>query len=120
MITSWTVDADEAVKSASKHSEGAGDAGLFGLALSFIGDNKVIVVLIEESRADWGRCMQDKHAEPVDEEHAIKAHDKAYNKDNNEPLDATSLGSAAALQVLKKFTSGGGKRQAGQVTRRQS
>lgn len=36
------------------------------------------------------------------------AHDKAYNQGKGGSLDASSLGSAAALQALKNFTSGGG------------
>jgi hypothetical protein len=44
----------------------------------------------------------------VNEEHVLNAHDQVYNKGNASGMDASSLGGAAAMQVLKQFTSGGG------------
>ncbi|KAF9040459.1 beta-flanking protein [Hymenopellis radicata] len=79
-------DRDEVVKTAEKH--GSGDASLFETALSFLSDNK------------------SKHEEAVDEEDATKAHKKAYEDGSASHLSASSMGSAAALQALKKFTSG--------------
>jgi hypothetical protein len=39
----------------------------------------------------------------VDEDDVIKAHSKAYEKD--EPMDSSSIGAAAAMQAFKMFTS---------------
>ncbi|KIJ94114.1 hypothetical protein K443DRAFT_684015 [Laccaria amethystina LaAM-08-1] len=81
------IDHDEAVSAAQHH--GSGDSSLFSNALGFLSDNK-----------------QD-HEDPVDEEGVQEAHRQAYHGDAK-GLDAGSMGSAAALQVLKQFTSGGG------------
>ncbi|KAF8604104.1 hypothetical protein BDV93DRAFT_492812 [Ceratobasidium sp. AG-I] len=51
---------------------------------------------------------QSQHTEPVDEQRVQNAHKEAYENGNASSLDAGSLGSAAAMQVLKNFTSGGG------------
>ncbi|KAF8078873.1 hypothetical protein FPV67DRAFT_1466728 [Lyophyllum atratum] len=66
-----------------------GERSLFETALSFLGDNK------------------NEHEQPLDEEHVTKAHEKAYAEGNASALSASSMGSAAALQILKQFTSGG-------------
>jgi hypothetical protein len=87
------IDHDEAVRTAEKHGSGGSD--LFKTALGFMNDNK-----------------QEKH-EPVDEQSVTDAHHEAYEKGNAGNLDAGALGSAAALQALKKFTSGGGSSSGG-------
>jgi len=84
------VDADEAVRSASQHAGNSGGNELFGQAMSFLHSNP------------------DEHTRPVNEEHVQNAHDQVYNQGNAKNMDASSLGGAAAMQVLKKFTSGGG------------
>ncbi|KAI0654245.1 beta-flanking protein [Cubamyces menziesii] len=80
-------DDDEVVRTASR--EGSGDHSLFSSALSFIKQNK------------------DEHEQPIDEEGVQHAHRKAYEEGSASSLSAGSLGSAAAMQVLKQFTSGG-------------
>ncbi|PIL31769.1 hypothetical protein GSI_06473 [Ganoderma sinense ZZ0214-1] len=82
-----SVDEDEVVNNASR--EGSGDHSLFSSALGFLKENK------------------DEHERPIDEESVQHAHRKAYQEDSAGSLPASSLGSAAALQVLKQFTSGG-------------
>ncbi|KAJ2929391.1 hypothetical protein H1R20_g7710, partial [Candolleomyces eurysporus] len=79
-------DKDEVVKTAEQH--GSGESSLFATALSFLSDNK------------------EKEQEPLDEDKVTKAHDKVYNEGKTSGLSASALGSAAALQVLKQFTSG--------------
>ncbi|EDR15176.1 uncharacterized protein LACBIDRAFT_301101 [Laccaria bicolor S238N-H82] len=81
------IDHDEAVRNAESH--GSGDSSLFSTALSHLSDNKKA------------------HEEPVDEDDVQEAHRQAYQGDAK-GLSADSLGSAAALQVLKQFTSGSG------------
>ncbi|KAJ3006363.1 hypothetical protein NUW54_g3965 [Trametes sanguinea] len=80
-------DDDEVVNTASR--EGSGDTSLFSSALSFIKQNK------------------SAHEEPIDEEGVQHAHRKAYEEGSAGSLSAGSLGSAAAMQVLKQFTSSG-------------
>ncbi|KAG6876474.1 hypothetical protein C0993_002800 [Termitomyces sp. T159_Od127] len=50
---------------------------------------------------------QEDHEKPIDEDEVTDAHRKAYDEGNASGLSANSLGSAAAMQVLKQFTSGG-------------
>ncbi|KAI0082088.1 hypothetical protein K474DRAFT_1681462 [Panus rudis PR-1116 ss-1] len=80
------LDEDEVVNIASK--EGSGDKSLFSSALGFIKQNV------------------GDHDKPVDEERVVQSHRKVYEEDSASGLPASSLGSAAALQVLKQFTSG--------------
>uniref|UniRef100_A0A8H7YA85 DUF7721 domain-containing protein n=1 Tax=Psilocybe cubensis TaxID=181762 RepID=A0A8H7YA85_PSICU len=82
------IDEDEAIRTAQEHGSGGSD--LFSSALSFISSNK------------------HKHQEPVDEEAVTSAHSKAYGNGDSSGLSAHDLGGAAALQVLKQFTSGSG------------
>lgn len=44
--------------------------------------------------------MQDKHSEPLDEDHVQRSHDAAYG-DNADPssMSASAMGSAAALKA---------------------
>ncbi|KAI0068142.1 hypothetical protein BV25DRAFT_1867189 [Artomyces pyxidatus] len=79
---------DEVVQTAQNH--GSGDSGMFQSALGFLHQNK------------------SQHGEPVDEAAVQDSHQKAYHQGAAGDLDASSMGSAAALQVLQKFTSGGG------------
>lgn len=41
---------------------------------------------------------QDKHTEPIDEEHVTRAHQEAYNG-SGAGMSASSLGGAAAMEV---------------------
>ncbi|KAI6012483.1 hypothetical protein F5J12DRAFT_766222 [Pisolithus orientalis] len=82
-------DDDEVVRHASSHS-GSDDSGMFSSALNHV------------------RGRRDEHEEPVDEERVQEAHDRAYNQGSASNMSASSMGSAAALQALKSFTSGGG------------
>ncbi|KAK1236138.1 Chitinase 2 [Marasmius sp. AFHP31] len=79
-------DDDEVVRSASQH--GSGDSSLFKTAMGFLSDNK------------------SSHQQPVDEEHATRAHQQAYQEGNTNNMDARSMGAAAALQALKQFSGG--------------
>ncbi|KAI0652023.1 hypothetical protein C8Q79DRAFT_922607 [Trametes meyenii] len=81
------VNDDEVVNTASQ--QGHDDHSLFSSALNFIKQNKV------------------EHEQPIDEEGVQHAHRKAYEEGSANSLPAGSLGSAAALQVLKQFTSSG-------------
>ncbi|KAI0801094.1 hypothetical protein C8Q74DRAFT_1444828 [Fomes fomentarius] len=83
-------DEDEVVNTASR--EGRGDSSLFSSALGFLKGNK------------------EEHERPIDEEDVQRAHRKAYDEGSPSSLNASSLGSAAALQVLKQFTSGGAEK----------
>jgi hypothetical protein len=78
---------DEVVKKAS--SEGSGDSSMFSSALAHINSSP------------------DKHEEPIDEEEVTEAHRKVYSERSTSGMSASSMGSAAALEVMKKFTGGG-------------
>ncbi|EMD41906.1 beta-flanking protein [Gelatoporia subvermispora B] len=79
---------DEVVNTASQH--GSGDSSLFSGALSYVSQN------------------QHEHEQPVDEQHVQDAHRVAYQEGAAGNLSAPSMGSAAAMQIMKQFTSGGG------------
>ncbi|KAJ3506081.1 hypothetical protein NLJ89_g7075 [Agrocybe chaxingu] len=87
------IDHDEAVRTAQE--KGSGGSDLFSAALGFLSSNK------------------QQQNEPVDEDSVTRAHDKAYNSGDTSNMSAHSLGSAAALQVLKQFTSGSGSPSGG-------
>ncbi|TFK56664.1 hypothetical protein OE88DRAFT_1650064 [Heliocybe sulcata] len=87
------IDHDEAVRTAS--SQGSGDSSLFSSAMGFLSSNK------------------SQHSQPVDEQGVQDAHRKVYQEGDGSGLDASLLGSAAALQALKSFTSGGGSSSGG-------
>jgi len=78
---------EEVVKKAS--SEGSGDASMFSSALAYVSSSK--------------------HEEPIDEKEATEAHRQIYDERSTSGMSASSMGSAAALEVMKKFTGGGGK-----------
>ncbi|KAI0308164.1 hypothetical protein B0F90DRAFT_1680642 [Multifurca ochricompacta] len=82
------INHDEVVQAAQTH--GSGDSSLFSSALSFIDQHK------------------GQHHDPIDEGAVQESHRKAYDEGSGRDLPASSLGSAAALQVLKGFTSGKG------------
>ncbi|KAI0830485.1 hypothetical protein BC628DRAFT_1416030 [Trametes gibbosa] len=82
-------DDDEVVNTATR--EGSGDNSLFSSALGFIKQNKA----------------SGEHEQPINEEDVQHAHRKAYDEGSGGSLNAGSMGSAAALQVLKQFTSNG-------------
>ncbi|KAJ8488513.1 hypothetical protein ONZ51_g3520 [Trametes cubensis] len=101
-------DDDEVVRTASR--EGSGDHSLFSSALSFIKQNKVHMDSIHFYLTEVliaTAVPQDEHEQPIDEEGVQHAHRKAYEEGSASSLSAGSLGSAAAMQVLKQFTSGG-------------
>ncbi|BGP54712.1 hypothetical protein JCM8202v2_002299 [Rhodotorula sphaerocarpa] len=51
--------------------------------------------------------------EPIDEQGTQQAHEQAYGQGNAGQLGAKSMGAAAAMQALKKFTQGGGSTSGG-------
>jgi len=79
---------DEVVNTATQH--GSGDSGLFSNALGYVNQNK------------------HEHEQPVNEQHVQDAHRVAYQEGAAGDLSASSMGSAAAMQIMKQFTSGGG------------
>ncbi|KAI0749164.1 hypothetical protein BC629DRAFT_1297777 [Irpex lacteus] len=81
------VNEDEVVNKAAQ--EGSGDRSLFSSALGFLGNH------------------QEEHERPLNEEHVTSAHQQAYGGSGPSGMSASSMGSAAAMQVLKKFTGGG-------------
>jgi len=81
-------DDDEVVNNANE--AGSGDRSLFSSALDFAKGNK------------------HEHNKPIDEEHVTNAHRQAYEDGDTSGMSAGSMGSAAAMQILKQFTSGGG------------
>jgi len=78
---------DEVVNAANRH--GSGDSSLFANALNFVNGNP------------------NDHHGPIDERQAQDAHDQAYNQGGAGNLGASGMGTAAAMQVFKSFTSGG-------------
>ena len=86
-------DREEAIRSAEQHGSGGSD--LFAQALSFLTDNK------------------EKHNEPVDEEKVQRSYERAYGSGGPSNMSASSLGSAAAMQILKQFTGGGSGHSSG-------
>ncbi|KAF8338248.1 uncharacterized protein EI90DRAFT_3144414 [Cantharellus anzutake] len=78
------IDDDHVVNTAAAH--GSGESDLFSKGLAFV-------------KTQLGGNNHD-----IDEERLIKHHDEVYNKGNTS-LDASSLGSAAALQAFKQFVS---------------
>jgi len=80
---------DDVVNSAQSHHPGA-DSSLFSNAVGYLNQN------------------QDQHHQPVDEDDVQNAHKQAYQEGGAGNLSASGMGSAAALQALQKFTSGGG------------
>ncbi|POV96135.1 hypothetical protein PSTT_15824 [Puccinia striiformis] len=85
-------DGDEqAAAHASGNSGDSGDSSMFKSAISFI-----------KTQSQKGGDDDD-----IDEEKVAEAHDRAYNQKQGSSLDAKSMGTAAALQAFKQFSSGG-------------
>jgi len=86
------IDHDEVVRTAKAHHDEPQPEhdSLYSSAHSYVTQN------------------QSQHQVPVDEEAVQDAHREAYEKGSGQNLSASSLGSAAALQALKKFTGGSG------------
>nr|BDS00038.1 beta-flanking protein [Mycoleptodonoides aitchisonii] len=100
-------DEEEVVNTASR--EGSGDSSLFSSALGFLNHNKVRAAAVPcVHRINPNYDAQEEHERPINEEHVQDAHRQAYQEGSASSLSAGSMGSAAALQVLKQFTSGGG------------
>jgi len=83
------------VDTAKEHGTGD-DNDLFSQGLSFV-----------KSKLGGGGSHE------IDEDHVQNAHAEAYQKGNSGSLPASALGSAAALQALKSFTSGGSSSSSG-------
>ncbi|KAG8910754.1 hypothetical protein FRC01_006149 [Tulasnella sp. 417] len=81
-----SVDKQQAIQAASQHS-GEQDSSIFASALSHLASPGATPSLDHQAVED--------------------AHDRAYRQGNAASLDASSMGSAAAMQAFKLFTSGG-------------
>ncbi|KAH9469826.1 hypothetical protein MJO28_004299 [Puccinia striiformis f. sp. tritici] len=84
-------DLEQAAAHASGNSGDSGDSSMFKSAISFI-----------KTQSQKGGDDDD-----IDEEKVAEAHDRAYNQKQGSSLDAKSMGTAAALQAFKQFSSGG-------------
>ncbi|KAL8277945.1 hypothetical protein RQP46_009577 [Phenoliferia psychrophenolica] len=80
------VDQDTAVQHAAAESGGSSD--MFAQAMK----------MVQQHASSGGE---------VDEQHVQDSHDQAYSQGNASSLGAGAMGSAAAMQALKSFTSGG-------------
>jgi len=89
------LDKDDIVNRAQQHSGDSGSSDFFSSAINHVFNRKT-----------------EQH-ESVDEEHVTKVHEEAYSKNNAGNLDSSSLGAAAAMQALKKFTQGSSDKQSG-------
>ncbi|KAK8132841.1 hypothetical protein PG999_001014 [Apiospora kogelbergensis] len=82
-------DFSGAAEHASRHAGDSGDSSLFSTLLGALTQKK-------QSLAD----------QDVDEDDAVKQHQKLYKDDDGDEVNDRSLGSAAAMQALKLFTGG--------------
>ncbi|KAI1108118.1 hypothetical protein F5Y14DRAFT_109537 [Nemania sp. NC0429] len=82
-------DWSEAAQHASHHAGDSGNADLFSNLLGALGQKK-------NRLAD----------EDIDEDEAVRTHKKYFRDDDEDDADDRSMGSAAAMQALKMFTSG--------------
>jgi len=80
------INHDEAVRNAEE--SGSGDSSLFSSALSFVNQNK------------------SAQEEPLNDEEVTRAHDKVYKENDTSGMSSKLLGSAAALEIVKRFTGG--------------
>jgi len=85
------INHDEAVRNAEE--SGSGDSSLFSSALSFVNQNK------------------SAQEEPLNDEEVTRAHDKVYKENDTSGMSSELLGSAAALEIVKRFTGGGSSSQ---------
>ncbi|KAI0506901.1 hypothetical protein F5B22DRAFT_427446 [Xylaria bambusicola] len=81
----WRGAADHA----SQHAGDSGNADLFSNLLGSLGQKK-----------------QRLAEEDIDEDEAVRTHKKYFQDDDDNDADDRSMGSAAAMQALKMFTSG--------------
>lgn len=83
---------------------------------SFLNGNQAASHAADESGEDSGlfknaisQVSQNfDDGEDIDEQGVQAAHEQAYGQGNASNLGAKSMGAAAAMQALKKFTQGGG------------
>ncbi|RYO83785.1 hypothetical protein DL762_005962 [Monosporascus cannonballus] len=83
-----------AEEEAARNSGGSGDSGFFSTILSAVKQRK-------QSLAD----------EDLDEDDAVKQHKRFYDDKDDDDADDRSMGSAAAMQALKMFSSGKSENQ---------
>ncbi|KAF5389562.1 hypothetical protein D9757_004120 [Collybiopsis confluens] len=81
-------DDDEVVQNAAQN--GSGHSSMFAQAMNHVKGNS------------------QEHEDPINEEEVTNSHKEAYERGNGGSLDAGSMGGAAAIQIFKQFTSGGG------------
>nr|XP_019047187.1 beta-flanking protein [Kwoniella bestiolae CBS 10118]OCF26117.1 beta-flanking protein [Kwoniella bestiolae CBS 10118] len=85
-----SINENTAVNAANQYaSNGNENSSLFSTAMSFLGG-------------------MNKDDNDVDEDKVQRQHDQAYNQGNTGGMSANAIGSAAAMQALKMFTSGSG------------
>ncbi|KAK4055729.1 hypothetical protein OIV83_000275 [Microbotryomycetes sp. JL201] len=84
--TGMPFDPSQAVQHAS-NATSSGDKDLFSSAMSFLNNN-----------------FDDK--DDLNEDDAVKAHEQVYSNQGAQQLGSQQMGAAAAMQALKKFTSG--------------
>ncbi|PVG03332.1 hypothetical protein CPB86DRAFT_442256 [Serendipita vermifera] len=86
---SLPVDHGQAAQIANNQSGASGNNELFAQAMAFLGGGN--------------------HSQPVNEEHVTDAHSKVYSENTSASnVSAEALGSAAALETLKKYMSSSG------------
>jgi hypothetical protein len=83
-------DLSPAVEHATRHAGADADPSLFTTILGALSQKR--------------QSLKD---EDVDEEDAVKQHKKHYQDADENETDGKSIGAAAAMQALKRFTSGG-------------
>ncbi|RYP46119.1 hypothetical protein DL768_007640 [Monosporascus sp. mg162] len=82
-------DLHGAEEEAARHSGGSGDSSFFSTILGAVKQRK-------QSLAD----------EDIDEDDAVRQHKRFYDDKDDDDADDRSMGSAAAMQALKMFSSG--------------
>ena len=93
------VDHDEVAGQAAAH-HGSDDPSIYGNALKHVANNRVIIQLSLLSHLlNQILYFQQEHRNPIDEQEANEAHDKAYNQGGGSNLSAQAMGGAAAMQV---------------------
>ena len=84
------LNGDGIIDAADQDSGNAATRDLFSNAMSFLKSGKA-----------------DDDDDDVDEDNVTRAHEKAYNQGAGSNMSAQSMGAAAAMQALKRFTGGG-------------
>ncbi|WRT64782.1 uncharacterized protein IL334_001716 [Kwoniella shivajii] len=83
-----TINENTAINAANEHAaNGSENSSLFSTAMGFLGN-------------------MNKDDSDVDEDKVQQQHDEAYSQGNAGGMSANAIGSAAAMQALKSFTSG--------------